>query len=159
VLDSEITHTHTYIFYCLKSGCLSIYSLVSVADTCNASVLLLCLKVCNILEHWKGYLWKLFEAVSGDDQFAGENLKGFVLERLYASSYVYIFIATERGNQRDFYHAFKSILSALPQRISGTFYITVMKPLVKVKVNVSLCKPKMDVTDWSCISMYSSSRF
>jgi hypothetical protein len=72
---------------------------------------------------------------------------------------VLVFIATERGNQRDFYHAFKHILSALPQRISGTFSATVMKSLVKVKVNVSLCKTKIDVKDWSCISMYISSRF
>jgi hypothetical protein len=58
-------------------------------------------------------------AVIGDDQFAVENLKGFVLERFCA--FVYIIIAPERGNRRDFYHAFKDILSALPQRISGTF--------------------------------------
>lgn len=74
---------------------------------------------------------------------------------------MYIFIATERGNQRDFYDAFSDILSALPQRISVTFYTTVMESLVhvKVKVTVSLCKPKMDVTDWRCISMCTSPRF
>ena len=68
-----------------------------------------------------------------------------------------VFISTLRGNQRDFY----DILSALPQRISGTLCTTVMKSLVKVKVkvNVSLCKPKIDVTRWICISVYTSPRF
>jgi hypothetical protein len=104
------------------------------------------------------YLCKLCEAVSRDDQFAGENLKDFVLEGSCAFSCVFVFIVTERGNQRDFYHAIKDFLSALPQRISGTFYTTVMKSLITVKVNVSLCKPKMNVTDWSCISIHTSLR-
>jgi hypothetical protein len=50
----------------------------------------------------------------GDDQFAVENLKDFVLVRLCGFACMYIFIAAERGNQRDFYPAFKDILSALP---------------------------------------------
>jgi hypothetical protein len=65
-----------YILLVLVRLPLDIFSCVCGLK-CNASVLLQCLKDCNILECWKGYLCKLCEAVIGDDQLICSNRSFF----------------------------------------------------------------------------------